>query len=130
VTRPASLQRGQARQAGPPRWEPWLEAVALSGLGVGLALATLLLVLVPQRLAQRPARQGVIVLHLDPLGRLRLWNQPINAAALMPLLQRAARDPSRPRLRLQPAAGVPWGRVQALASELERLPLPLELQLP
>lgn len=130
MTRHASLQRGRAREAGKPCCQHWLEAVALGGLGVGLVLATLLLMLVPQRLAQRPARQGVIVLHLDPLGRLRLWNQPIAATALMPLLERAARDPSRPRLRLLPASGVPWGRVQALASELERLPLPLELQLP
>ena len=130
MTRPASLQNGRHHQAGQPCREHWLEAVALSGLAVGLALATLLLVLVPQRLAQRPARQGVIVLHVDPQERLRIWNQPIAAATLMPLLQRAARDPRRPRLRLQPAAGVPWGRVQALASELERLPLPLELQLP
>jgi hypothetical protein len=128
--RPANPQRCPAHEAGQQSGERWLEAIALAGLGVGLALATLLLVVVPQRLAQRPAREGVIVLHLDPLGRLRLWNQPITAAALMPLLQRAASDPRRPRLRLQPAAGVPWGRVQALATELERLPLPLELQLP
>ena len=111
-------------------WDRHLEATALSAMAVGLALATLLLVLVPQRLAQRPARQGVIVLHLDPEGRLRLWNQPIAPGALRPLLQRAARDPRPPRLRLRPAAGVPWGRVQALVSELETLPLPLELQLP
>lgn len=102
----------------------------MAGLSVGLAVSGLLLVLLPQRLAQRPAARGVIVLQLDPLGRLRLWNQPIDAASLMPLLQRAARDPRRPRLRLQPEPGVPWGRVQALAVQLETLPLPLELQLP
>lgn len=111
-------------------WDGGLEAVGVAGLGVALALAGLLLVLVPQRLAQRPAGEGVIVLRVDPLGRLRLWNQPIAGTALMPLLQRAARDPRRPRLRLRPDPGVPWGRVQALAAELETLPLPLELQLP
>ncbi len=130
MTLRAIRQRDPARLAGERRWERGLEATALAGMAVGLALAALLLVLIPQRLAQRPARQGVIVLHVDPRGRLRLWNQPIAPATLMPLLQRAARDPRRPRLRLRPDAGVPWGRVQALAAELERLPLALELQLP
>lgn len=106
------------------------DAAALAALSTALCLATLLVLLVPQRLAQRPARQGVIVLHLDPQGRLRLWNQPISAAALMPLLNRAARDPRRPRLRLQPDPRVPWGQVQALAAQLDGLSLPLELQLP
>jgi len=111
-------------------WERCLEGTALGAMGVGLALVALLLVLIPQRVAQRPAGQGVIVLHLDRFGGMRLWNQPIATAALVPLLQRAAREPRRPRLRLQPDDGVPWGQVQALAAELETLPLPLELQLP
>ena len=34
-------------------WDRHLEATALAAMAVGLALATLLLVLVPQRLAQR-----------------------------------------------------------------------------
>lgn len=106
------------------------EATALSALATAFVLVALLIILVPQRLAQRPARQGVIVLHLDPQGRLRLWNQPISAAALMPVLQRAARDPRRPRLRLLPDPRVPWGQVQALANAFDHLSLPLELQLP
>jgi len=112
------------------RWAAALERASLGAMAVALALAALLLDLVPQRLAQRPARQGVIVLHLAADGRLRLWNQPLSPAQLLPLLNRAARDPRRPRLRLKPDAGVPWGRVQALAAQLESLSLPLELQLP
>jgi len=130
MTPVGSTWRSPDRLQRPPLREQGLEAMALAGTGVALAAATLLLVLLPQRLAQRPAARGVIVLHLDPLGRLRLWNQPVDRAALQAVLQKAGRDPGRPRLRLQPQPGVPWGQVQAVAAELETLPLPLELQLP
>ena len=133
---PLPPPRQSCRSATGPAggWDPAgygpCSAAALGLLAVALSLSGLLLVLVPQRLAQRPARQGVIVLHLDRSGGLRLWNQPLPATALMPLLQRAARTTNPPVLRLRPDREVPWRTVQVLAGELERLPLSLELQLP
>ena len=126
-TPPARLSR---LVAGEEPWGAALQAGLLAGLAVALALAGVLLVLVPQRLAQRPVRQGVITLHLDQGGRLRLWNQPIRQSDLLPLLRRALdRRPSL-RLRLVPAPSVSWGSVQAFAASLESLPVALELQLP
>lgn len=131
-----SLSGRPARRWTPSRQIPAtatqrvIAATGLAAMATALALLSLLVILVPQRLAQRPAREGVIVLHLDRQGHLRLWNQPISAAALRPVLERAARDPRRPRLRLQPDPGVPWGQVQDLANAFDHLSLPLELQLP
>ena len=137
---PSSVEAKAGPASTLPDCSPWPEGcqwpeaalipLALCGLAVALAAGSLLLLLVPQRLAQRPLRQGIVVVRVDPAGRLRLWNQPITAAELRPLLQRAARQPRRPRLRLQPDPRVSWGQAQALVAELEQLPLPLELQLP
>jgi hypothetical protein len=102
-------------------------ATALLGLSVGgFALGLLLL---PQRLLQRPLAEGVIALHIEPQGRLRVWNQPISLAALKALLASAARKPGT-KLRLVPSPQTPWGEVSRLATHFERGDLPLELQLP
>ena len=102
-------------------------ATALLGLSVGgFALGLLLL---PQRLLQRPLAEGVIALHIEPQGRLRVWNQPISPAALKALLAAAARKPGT-KLRLVPSPQTPWGEVSRLATHFERGDLPLELQLP
>jgi biopolymer transport protein ExbD len=105
-----------------------LDALALGVLATALAAAGLALLLIPQRIAQRPASTGVMTLRLDRIGHLWLWNQPIRAAELPELLRRAAQRPVR--LRLVPDGDVAWGSVQQLVSQLATTPLPLELQLP
>jgi biopolymer transport protein ExbD len=117
--------------AGPTvRWGPALDALALGAMATGLALLSLALVLVPQRLAQRPASQGVVSLHLDADGRLRLWNQPVPPGQLAAVLRGLRNGPGQPTLRLIPDPDVPWGSVQQLMERLGRSDLPLELQLP
>ena len=107
-----------------------LDALALGAMASGLALLTLALVLVPQRLAQRPANQGIVSLHLAADGRLRLWNQPVPSTQLAAVLKRLHDGPGQPTLRLIPDPDVPWGSVQQLMERLGRSDLPLELQLP
>ncbi|MEA5392563.1 hypothetical protein VB738_14965 [Cyanobium gracile UHCC 0139] len=113
-----------------PRWGAALDAVALGAMATALALLSLALVLVPQRLAQRPASQGIVSLHLGADGRLRLWNQPVPSAQLAAVLQGLEASRGRPTVRLIPDADVPWGSVQRLMERLGRSDLPLELQLP
>lgn len=107
-----------------------IEALALGLMGIGLALLTLALSVVPQRLAQRPARAGVIVLRLDSRGQLRLWNHAVAPQELTAVLKRLAQQRSDLRLRLVSDPQVPWGAVQQLVARLDTGPLPLELQLP
>ncbi|MCT0206603.1 biopolymer transporter ExbD [Synechococcus sp. CS-1332] len=111
-------------------WLPSLDALALGAMATGLALLTLALVLVPQRLAQRPASQGIVRLHLAADGQLRLWNQPIPSVQLIGVLQRLEAGKGQPTVRLVPDRDVPWGVVQRLMGQLGRSDLPLELQLP
>jgi len=118
------------RRHQPRTWRLALEATSLGLLTVILAFSGLLLVLIPQRIAQRPGQAGVIVVHLERSGGLRLWNQPISEASLFPLLWRGVRDRRPLQLRLITDAGVPWGRVQDIAARARALPVPLELQLP
>ena len=117
-------------QRRPRPWQPAVEAASLGLLSAVLAAAGLMLVLIPQRIAQRPGRAGVIVVHLERTGGLRLWNQPIAEVTLFPLLWRASRNLRPLKLRLITDADVPWARVQAIASQARALPIPLELQLP
>jgi biopolymer transport protein ExbD len=119
------------RQRSDALADPLADALALGLMGTALAWLTVALVVVPQRIAQRPAGEGVLTVRVDRLGILRVWNQPIRPEHLPALLGRAAtRGPAAPRLRLVPDAAVPWGTVQQLAAELESSGLPLELQLP
>ena len=120
-----SADPGQA-----PCWGPALDAVALGAMATGLALLALALLLVPQRLAQRPASQGIVSLHLNTDGRLRLWNQPVPPGELDAVLRGLEAGRGRPTVRLIPEPSVPWGSVQALMERLNRTELPLELQLP
>jgi biopolymer transport protein ExbD len=107
-----------------------LDSLGLGLMAVALATAALALSLFPQRLAQRPAAQAVVALHLNGQGQLRLWNQPIQPQQLPGLLAQATRRNANLRLRLLPDASVPWGVVQHLISQLEPSGLPLEVQLP
>ncbi len=107
-----------------------IEALALGLMGISLALLTLALSVVPQRLAQRPASAGVILLRLDSRGQLRLWNHAVAPQQLAAVLKRLAQQRSDLRLRLVSDPQVPWGAVQQLVARLDSGPLPLELQLP
>jgi hypothetical protein len=98
-------------------------ALSLCGFGAGLLL-------LPQRLLQRPLAAGVIAVHLEPGGQLRLWQKPTAAAELEGVLEAAGRRRSPPRLRLVPDPRVPWGEVRQALVTLDRGVLPVELQLP
>ena len=111
-------------------WGPSLDALALGAMATGLALMTLALILVPQRLAQRPASQGIVSLHLAADGQLRLWNQPVPSGKLASVLERLEAGEGQPTVRLVPDRDVAWGTVQTLMERLGRTDLPLELQLP
>jgi hypothetical protein len=119
--------------AGTMRVGFWLDGLGLGLLGVALSLLLVGLVTVPQRRAQRPGSSGVLALHLEADGGLRLWNRRLSEAELSALLRQAARRPGPPpRLRLIPAAAVPWGSVRERLETLAAsdAALPLELQLP
>ena len=100
-----------------------LVAVGLCGFAAGL-------VLLPQRIRQRPLAEGVIAVHLEPGGQLRLFHQPIAPDALSGVLAAAARRRPLPPLRLVPHPQVPWGEVRRAVVMFDRGALPLELQLP
>lgn len=98
-------------------------AVALCGFGLALLL-------LPQRLLQRPLTQGVVSLHVAADGQLRLWHQPVQRPELAAFLQATAQRRPGSRLRVIPDPQVNWGRLRPLLRELQQGPLPLELQLP
>lgn len=98
-------------------------ATALCGLALGLLL-------LPQRRLQRPLAQGVIRVHLAADGGLRLWNQPVASSELLRLLNAPTLQRRAMRLRVVPDPDTPWGDVRRLFTQLEPLPLILELQLP
>ena len=100
-------------------------AVPLAWSVVGVSLCGLV-----AGLLQRPMAEGVIAVHLEPGGRMRLWHQPITPAALSGFLAAAARRQPPPRLRLVPDPQLPWGEVRRAMALLDRASLPLELQLP
>jgi hypothetical protein len=121
----------RARRPEPPWVLPrGVEAMALGLMATGLALATLALTLIPQRIVQRPASDGVVLLRLDARGQLRLWNHAVAPRELGAVLKRLAAQRQDLRLRLVSDPQVPWGAVQQLMARLESSPLPLELQLP
>lgn len=109
-----------------------LDSIGLALVGTALAALTTALVVLPQRVAQRPGGQGVVAVYLDGAGTLRLWNRPIRAQELVELLNHRASGPVEAQgvLRLIPDRRVPWGVVRQVAAGLENTGLPLELQLP
>lgn len=109
-----------------------LDAMGFAVVSTSLALLTTALVVVPQRIAQRPAQRGVLALNLDPTGQLRLWNRQVRAQEVAELLVDSKDQPPKGQLvlRLIPDAAVPWGVVRQAAASLETSGVPLELQLP
>jgi len=111
---------------------PLLDGLGLALVGAGLTVLTTALVVVPQRIAQRPAQRGVLALYLDPAGQLRLWNRLVRAQEVAELLADSKDQPQKGQavLRLIPDPAVPWGVVRQAAAALETSGVPLELQLP
>ena len=108
----------------------WLPALAFSCWGLAVSALALGLLVLPQRLAQRPMARGVLSLQLQADGGLRLWNQPVTEGQVLLLARKAAARPGWQRLRLVPDPGTPRGRVLRLIDVLDDGGLPLELQLP
>jgi hypothetical protein len=106
------------------------DGLAYGALSTALALFAVGLLLIPQRLAQRPAHAGVVALHLAPDGGLRLWNRPISGPQLPQVLRDAGRLDRRTRIRLIPDPSTPWGVVQSVLPLLEISALPFEVELP
>ena len=113
------------------------DGAALGLLSMTAVATALMAVICSQIVAQRPASQGVISLHLGTGGELRLWNQPIRHQELPALLERAqlrSHGSSALVVRLIPEAQVPWGVVQSMLSRLQPHPpqtnWTLQLQLP
>lgn len=102
----------------------------LALLGAALGLFSLTLLLLPQQLAQAPAHRGLVVLHLEADGRLRLWNGSVNPSQLPALLQEARRINAQARVRLVPSPTTSWGLVQQFLPLLDASALPFEVQLP
>lgn len=128
-------------RAGILRVGPMLDGLALNLMAAGLCLLLAALLTVPQRIAQRSGSRGVLALHLEADGGLKLWNRPVQERELRPLLAAAGERQSRGlqsrglqsrglRLRLIPDPALPWGVVQERVATLERSGLPMELQLP
>jgi biopolymer transport protein ExbD len=109
-----------------------LDALGLALVSTGLAVLTTALVVVPQRIAQRPAQRGVLALNLDSTGQLRLWNRRVRAQEVAELLADSKEQTPQGQavLRLIPDPAVPWGVVRQAAAALATSGMPLELQLP
>jgi hypothetical protein len=117
----------------PPAAEPISsgeQGLWLALLSTALGLFSLALLLLPQQLAQVPAHRGVVVLHLEADGSLRLWNRPLSPQQLPALLAQARRLNNQARVRLVPSSSTPWGLVQRFIPLLEVSALPFEVQLP
>lgn len=127
----------RSQSPGPFGASPGLTALSLGVLSATATATAFLLLVGAQIVAQRPAAEGVLVIHLGRAGELRLWNQPLRPQDLPVVLERvrATSKGSRPAVvRLTPDADVPWGMVHALLSRLgpttPQDPWTLQLQLP
>jgi hypothetical protein len=115
------------------RCAPWpLAVLGPACASMALTLGAAALIVVPQRLAQRPALEGVLSLRLRVDGSVAVGNRPLPAAMLPALVAAAARQPQPPRLRLRlvPDPNVPWQQVQLWVRRLGAANLELEVQLP
>jgi hypothetical protein len=120
----------------------WHRSPALTALGLGLLSTAacgmaLMAIVCVQIVARRPAADGVLVVHLNQRGELRLWDQPIRAQDLPFALERARSrsTPGKPLIvRLKPEPTVPWGMVTTMLGRLQppvrRPSWTLQLQLP
>lgn len=105
-------------------------ALGCSVVSFCLTLGATAVLLLPQWRQQRPASEGVIVIHLAADGGLRLWNQPIERSMIPALLARLNRLDPDTRLRLSLAPQVSWGVVQDLIPFFDSSSLDVDLQLP
>ena len=109
---------------------PLLLALGHGLLATGLAGVSLGMLLLAQRLVQRPLEQAVVSLHVGSGAQLRLWHRPIERRELAPFLRATARRHPGSRLRVIPDPQVQWGELRGLLRDLQGGPLPLDLQLP
>jgi|1048.fasta_scaffold33646_4 hypothetical protein len=109
---------------------PHLSGLVHGLLATGLAGFGLALLLMPQRIVQRPLRQAIVTLHVGAEQQLRLWHQPIQRRELNTFLRATASRHPGSRLRVIPDPQVNWGQLRLLLQELQVGPLPVELQLP
>ena len=107
-----------------------LSSLSHGALAAGLAGFGLALLLLPQRIVQRPLRQAVVTLHVGAGQQLRLWHQPIQRRELVPFLRATASRHPGSRLRVIPDPQLNWGQLRLLLQELQMGPLPVDLQLP
>lgn len=114
-----------------------LDGMALALLSTGLTALAVWSMLWSQRVAQKPASEGVMTFHLGRRGELRLWNQPIRPQDLPGLLDRAQSRTAVSQtmvVRLIPDPQVPWGVTRQVLSRLQPTPPErhwiLQLQLP
>lgn len=113
-----------------------LDGFALGLLSTCLTFSGIFTLLFSQRLAQRPAQDGVLTFHLGYTGDLRLWNKPIQPQDIPSLMKRAQYRSSRIGtliVRIIPDPDVPWGMTQAMVERLRPPPSQkwtLQLQLP
>ena len=109
--------------------EPAL-SVSFLVMAVVAAAGALAVLLVPQWQRQRPALAGIVNVHLQPDGTLRLWNTPVAAAQLPSLLPKGRQRFPAARVRLVPAPQVSWGEVQSVLLQLDPIDSDVELELP
>jgi|GEM_PF-1085610 len=117
---------------------PEVNAMGLAVLSTMACAIGLMTILLGQIVAQRPALQGVMVVHLSQRGELRLWNQPIHPQELPLVLERLRlrhqTQPAAPVVRLVPEGEVPWGVVHQMLDRLRPMEARdswiLQLQLP
>ena len=77
-------------------------ALGYSVVSLCLTLGATAMLLFPQWQQQRPASDGLIVIHLAADGGLRLWNQPIERLMIPALVNRLN------RLIRTRASACPW----------------------
>jgi hypothetical protein len=109
---------------------PQLLGLGHGVLAAGMAGFSLALLLLAQRMVQRPLHQAVVSLHVDAGLALRLWHQPIQRRELAPFLRATASRHPGSRLRVIPDPQVNWGKLRRLLQDLQQGPLPVDLQLP
>jgi hypothetical protein len=99
-----------------------LDGLLLSLFTTTICATALMAVVLPQKLAQKTATEGVMTVYLSRTGELRLWNQPVSPNHLLPLLERGvarSQPGGQAIVRLIPEAEVPWGVIQTMVRHLQ-----------